>query len=147
MTSGTTFDLSMEVQSDTATSKGTVFSLHNSLIGRINAKGEFAVTATTASGANIDLVAAGVDVTDKRVHDLDVRLTGGKLQLWVDERMVTQTDFSPTLHTPDVSALTFGTANSKTSFHGYVTDFDVTVTDTLITTSMVAADSPWSVVL
>ena len=92
-------------------------------------------------------MAAGVDVTDKRVHELDVKLLGGKLQLWVDDRMITQTDFASTLHAPDVSTLTFGTSNTKTSFHGYVTDFDVTVTDTITTTSLVAADSPWSVVL
>ena len=123
------FDVSLRLDADVKGTTGEVFRLHGSMIGAVNASGEFTLRASPTIGTEIKLTSTGIKVNDLRAHDIDIRLDDGKLQLWVDGKMSSEAAFAGTLKSDSKLDMTFGNQWGQKNFVGDISAFDVTVGD------------------
>ncbi len=139
------FDISMQVTADSAASTGAIFRMQDTLRTRVNTLGEVEVRAVGSDGVVHYLTSTGVHVTDLAAHAVDIRLDAGKLQLWVDSTLTTQTDFAGTLHST-TSNMNFGNAAAWSNFDGMLSTFDISVNGDApdSTTAAFLAPSAWT---
>ncbi len=123
------FDVSMHINADSIASAGTIFRMDNSIAARVSTTGELLVRAFDDAGQLHTLTTTGGHLTDLASHAVDIRLTDGKLQLWLDGTLANETDFAGTLHTTTGTGLNFGNLIASSNFAGHLTGFDIAVSD------------------
>lgn len=121
--------IALTLDADRAGTVGEVARLHGSFVISVDAKGAVAVTAFSSLGQTVKLVSTGVQVNDTAAHDIELRLDGGRLQLWVDDRKTADAAFAGTFANTSSHDLTFGNPWGKTNFLGDLEAFELIVND------------------
>ena len=121
--------IAMTIEADRAGAWGEVVRLGTSFSVVVDGKGAVVLQALSDSGQAVKLSSGGVRVNDTAPHDIEVRLEGGRLQLWVDDRMADDTAFAGTLSNNGRLDMTFGNPWGRTNFNGDRTAFEVLVND------------------
>lgn len=121
--------IAMTIEADRAGAWGEVVRLGTSFSVVVDGKGAVVLQALSDSGQAVKLSSGGVRVNDTAPHDIEVRLEGGRLQLWVDDRMADDTAFAGTLSNNGRQDMTFGNPWGRTNFNGDLTAFEVLVND------------------
>lgn len=106
---------------------GEVARLHGSFIVTVTAKGEVELSAWSSSGQQVKLVSEGIGVTDQQAHDIEIRLSGGQLSLWVDGNLAADTAFQGTFANFGTHDLVFGNPWSKANFNGDINAFTISM--------------------
>lgn len=122
-------DLSIDfsLDADKQSSSGEIFRLHGSFVAAVNSRGELVVRAWSSEGDAVALVSIGQSINDGSSHDVNIRLEGGRLSLWIDGQMVSDAQFNGTFAASNNNDLTFGNAWNGAVFEGDLTAFNIIV--------------------
>ncbi len=121
--------IALTLDADKAGTVGEVARLHGSFVIAVDSKGAVVATAISSLGQEVKLVSTGVKVNDTAAHDIELRLEGGRLQLWVDDKKTADAAFEGTFADAGTHDLTFGNAWGKTNFYGDLLAFEALVND------------------
>ncbi len=121
------FDILMQLKSDSLGSEGEVFRLNGGVVARIDDTGKLQVQTYDDAGHVIQLNSGAVSFDDLKSHFVDIKLTNGKLQLWVDHAMTSSAAFSGTMNSFGPTDLTFGNPWGGRNFDGDVDGFWVKI--------------------
>ncbi len=115
----------MVLEADRAGTTGEVARLQGAFVVSVNSKGELQLRAWSSDGTSATLVSTGTQVNRGDEHEIEVRLDGGKLSLWVDGVQEAETAFSGTFANSSSQDLIFGTGNKTRGFNGDLAGFEI----------------------
>ncbi|MFN3972067.1 MAG: right-handed parallel beta-helix repeat-containing protein [Gemmobacter sp.] len=132
----------MTLTAGAAGATGEVARLHGSFIIGVNQAGEVEVSAWSSTGQQVKIATTGFVIDDLKPHDIELRLSGGQLTLWVDGTSAAGTAFVGTFADVGTHGLVFGNPWAKPNFRGDLSAFSITLLgDTVPAEPPVAAPS------
>jgi hypothetical protein len=132
--------IALRLDADAAGNRGEVMRLQGSFVFSVESDGAAVLRAWSSEGEYVTLSAVDAKLNDTAPHDVEILLDGGKLQLWVDGILKSQTDFSGTFANTTTNKLAFGNATGAENFSGSLTAFEILVYDGKGSNSSLVAD-------
>jgi hypothetical protein len=120
------FTIDLGLKAASTASAGEVFRLHGSLIASMDSTGKFTLRAFPQGGGEVKLVTPLARLNDTAEHAISIRYAAGKLELWVDGALSTQTAMAKPLAGLSGHNLVFGEPWGGTNFSGLLTDMAIT---------------------
>ncbi len=118
----------MVLEADRAGTTGEIARLQGSFVLSVNSKGELQLRAWSSDGTTATLVSTGTQVNRGAEHEVEVRLDGGSLALWVDGIKEAETAFAGSFADSGSQDLTFGSSKMR-AFEGDLAGFEIDLDD------------------
>jgi PKD repeat protein len=119
------FSIDLTLKAAGGASAGEVFRLHTSLVGSVDNKGNFQLSAWSEGGAETRLLSSGVNLADKKAHAIAITYEDGVLALSIDGKIVDTEAMVNPLQGISTHALSFGNPWGKANFAGVISSFEV----------------------
>lgn len=135
-------EIGFRVSAEKSGETGEIFRIHGSVIATVTSKGELQVKVYNADGTATSVTSTGVKVNDGAFHDVDVRLVGGHLSLFIDDHKLQNTAFSGTIKDLGNYDLTFGSGWTNNNFGGDLDTFQISIGADPFSHAALSADAP-----